>query len=86
MIDNLKNALMWLGKYINRKPEVVLLDDGEWMTFTVLVRKHSKGVIGFANPSLTVGVVNTNEYSDDNNVVVLNEFHYAETSSLQNNP
>lgn len=76
MIDNLKNALSWLGKYINQKPEVALLDDGEWMTFTVLVRKHSKGIIGFANPTLTVGVVNTNEHKDESSVVIINEFIY----------
>jgi len=76
MNNNLKAALHYLGKYVNEHEDVKKMDDGEWMTFSVTVRKLSPGIIQFTKPCLTAGAVHINE---EENVVILNEFHYPGT-------
>lgn len=78
MNRNISTALHYLGKYINGHKDVKRMGDGEWMTFSVVVRKKFPGVIQFSNPCLTGGVVNTDEVKPDDNVVILNEFNYGE--------
>lgn len=73
MNNELRAALYYLGKYVNDHP----VKSGEWLTFTVNMLKQD-GAVKLTAPCLTVGVVNTNEHARDDDVVILNEFHYGD--------
>lgn len=74
MNQTLRTCLYYLGKYVNDHEDVKNMNDGELMTFTIVIKKKSPGVIQLSYPCLTQGVVNTNEVKPDDSAVMLIDY------------
>ncbi len=77
MFDRLKMSLHWLGSYLACKEEVSQIENGEWLLFSVYVRKMDDAVFAFSKPCLVVDA-DPNNMKDSDPKLILDDAIFSE--------